>query len=62
MDIGGLGFTAITVVGVAVLAVILLWAVLRNRSAGGREHTEDATRELYRKEDAARDPMDDGIV
>ena len=62
MDIGSLGLAAITIVGVALLAVILLWAMLRNRSAGGREHTEEATRELYRQEDAARDPMDDGIV
>ena len=62
MDIGGLGLTAITVGGVALLAIVLFWAMLRNRSAGGREHTEEATRELYRQEDAARDPTDDGII
>lgn len=62
MNIGGFGLAAITIVGVALLAIILLWAMLRNRSAGGREHTEEATRELYRQEDAARDPMDDGII
>jgi hypothetical protein len=63
MDVGGFGWTTITIVGVAVLAIVLLVVTLRNKGQQkGLDRTEEATRELYRKEDAARDPMDDGIV
>jgi hypothetical protein len=38
--------------------------MLRNKSQQGEEldRTEQATRRLYQEEDAARDPMDDGVV
>ena len=63
MDLGGTNRTLI-IIGVAVLVVVLLWAMLRKRGEpeAGIERTEQATARLYREEDAARDPMDDGIV
>lgn len=64
MDMGGLSWTMITIVGVVLLAIVLLWAMLRNKSEDGEQirRTEEATRELYKEEDKARDPMDDGVV
>ena len=63
MDLGGTTWTLI-IIGVALLVVVLVWAMLRKRgeSEAGIERTEQATDRLYREEDAARDPMDDGIV
>ena len=53
MDLGGLSWGLQTIIGVALLAAILLWAVLRNKSsAEDEQHTEDATRRLYEEEDA----------
>jgi len=55
MDAGGFDWTLLTIVGPALLAVVILWAVLRNRaSRGDRGRTEAATRELYRQEEAER--------
>lgn len=64
MDFGSLNWTWATVIGAGLLAVVLLWAMLRNKASdhGGIEHTEEATRELYKEEDKARDRMDDGEV
>ena len=55
MDLGGASWTIITIVGPLILAGVLLWALLRNRKRSPRdeEHTEQATRELYREEDRA---------
>jgi len=62
MDTGGLGFTLITVVGVALLALVLLWAMLRNLSQRkDLDRTEQATRDLYKEEDAHRDLSDDDV-
>ena len=63
MDLGGTTWTLI-IIGVALLVVVLVWAMLRKRGEpeAGIERTEQATDRLYREEDAARDPMDDGIV
>ena len=64
MDTGGLSWTMITIIGVILLAIVLLWAKFRNKSSQeeGLDQTEQATRRLYKEEDAARDPMDDGDV
>ena len=63
MDLGGTNWTLI-IIGVALLVAVLLWAMLRKQGEpeAGIERTEQATGRLYREEDAARDPMDDGIV
>jgi hypothetical protein len=55
MDLGGLSWGLITIVGGFLLFAVLLWAVLKNRNStpGEIDRTEAATRELYREEDAA---------
>jgi len=56
MDAGGFNWSLLTIVGPALLAIVILWAVLRNRGAsrGERDRTEQATRDLYRAEEAER--------
>ncbi len=62
MDTGGIGWGLQTIIGAAILVVVLLWAVLRNRRArGDRDRTERSTRDLYREEEAARDHEDDRV-
>ena len=55
MDGGGINWSLITIVGPLLLALVVLWAMLKNRksSRGEIERTEQATRDLYKKEDAA---------
>ena len=56
MDSGGGGWAIITIVGPALLALVLLWALLRNRKRSRPsdiDRTERATRDLYREENAA---------
>ncbi len=64
MDGGGSSWGIINIVGPLLLVLVLAWAVLRNRgrAKGGvtREETERATRDLYRKEDAAHRHDGDG--
>jgi len=54
MDSGGLSWGLITIVAPILLAVAILWAILRNRKTNRRdfERTEQATRDLYKEEDA----------
>ena len=60
MDLGGASWALQTVVGVLILAAVLLWAVMRNKaSRSERDRTEQATRDLYEQEEAAR-RRDDG--
>ena len=55
MDAGGFNWSLLTIVGPALLAVVLLWALLRNRtSRAQRDRTEEATHRLYRQEEAER--------
>ena len=56
--------TLIIMAVIAVLAIALVWARARSGSTPetGIDRTEEATRRLYREEDAARDRMDDGTV
>jgi hypothetical protein len=51
----------ITIVGPLLLAAVLLWALLRNRRSGpvDTSRTEQATRDLYREEEAKRRSGDD---
>jgi hypothetical protein len=52
MDLGGFNWTMITIVGAAVLAVVIAWAALRNRGSAPRiEDSEEATRRLYDEEE-----------
>jgi len=50
MDLGGLSWSLVTIIGVILLGSVVAWAALRERS-GKTGRTEQATRELYRKED-----------
>ena len=60
MDLGGAGWVLQTVVGALVLAAVLLWAVLRNKSSKvDKDRTERATHDLYDQEEAIR-RRDDG--
>ena len=56
MDAGGFNWSLLTIVGPALLAVVILWALLRNRktSRAERDRTEQATHDLYREEEAER--------
>ena len=55
MDGGGFNWTLLTIVGPALLAVVVLWAVLRNRGTRTeRNNTERATHDLYQQEEAER--------
>ena len=52
MDEGGFQWTLLTIVGVVVLAVVIAWAALRNRtSRQDTEKTEEATRRVYEEEE-----------
>jgi hypothetical protein len=55
MDLSGLSWALMNIVGPLILAAVLLWAMLRNRKASPAEieRTEQATRSLYREEDQA---------
>ena len=55
MDAGGFDWTLLTIVGPALLAVVVLWAVLRNRATRAEKgRTEEATHRLYEQEEAER--------
>ncbi len=52
MDFGAFNWMTITVIGVALLAIVIAFAALRNRSSRADiDRTEAATRELYKEED-----------
>ncbi|WP_106640582.1 hypothetical protein [Allosphingosinicella vermicomposti] len=57
MDSGGFSWSLITIIGPILLALVILWAMLRNRKASRRDvdRTEQATRDLYKAEDAKLD-------
>ena len=65
MDSGGAHWGLITIIGPLLLAAVLLWAMLRNRKSTPREvdRTEQATKDLYDREEAARgDDGDDKVA
>lgn len=46
-------YAMLNIVGPLLLGAVLLWAILRNRtSRRERERTEEATREMYRAQNA----------
>lgn len=52
MDFGAANWMTITVIGVALLAIVIAIAALRNRSSREViEKSEAATRDLYKEED-----------
>ena len=54
MDLAGGSWGILTIVGPLLLAVVILWAALRNRSSRARrDETERSTHQLYQEEDAA---------
>jgi hypothetical protein len=64
MDLGGANWAILNIVGPLLLAVVLLWALLRNRKAKSRdqiERSERATHDLYDQEESARRDTDEGI-
>lgn len=62
MDAAGLNWTLITIVGAAVLAVVIAWAVLRNRASGSTgADTEAATRRVYEEEERAHHGESDNV-
>jgi hypothetical protein len=62
MDFGGLSWAMITIVGALVLAVVLLWGVMRNKASPGHaEDTEEATRRLYAEEEREHHGESDNV-
>ena len=62
MDLGGFNWTLITIVGAALLAVVIAWAAIRNRSSRGRvEDSEEATRRLYEEEEREHHGESDNV-
>ena len=44
----------VNILGPAILLIVLVWLVMRKRSTGKTERTEQATRDLYREEEERR--------
>jgi len=61
MDLAGLNWTLITIVGALVLAAIIAFAALRNRADPGPGGTEEATRRNYDEEDRAHRGESDNV-
>ena len=54
MDAGGFQWTLMTVVGAILLAAVIAWAMLRNRTSRAQdEQSERATRRVYEEEEKA---------
>jgi nitrogen fixation-related uncharacterized protein len=61
MDLGGASWMIIDVVAGLLLAAVLLWALVRNRrQRDSLDRTEQATRDLYDREEAERRDGTDG--
>jgi hypothetical protein len=61
MDLGGLGWILMDVVGPLLLVAVLIWAIVRNRkSRTPRAVTEEGTRCLYEREEQLRKAGRDG--
>ena len=54
MDFAGFNWSLMTIIGPIILAVVIAWAALRNRSSRSEiERSEEATRRNYEEEDRA---------
>lgn len=62
MDLAGGHWAILNIVGPLLLAAVLLWALLRNRSSRkvDVDRTEQATRDAYDEEEEKRRTGDDG--
>ena len=47
-------FWIISIIGPAILLIVLIWLVMRRSSTGKDGRTEQATRDLYREEEQRR--------
>ena len=55
MDAGGFNWSIVTIVGPILLALVLIWAIMRNRKSGpDPDTTERATHDAYDAEERAR--------
>ena len=55
MNAGGFNWSIITIVGPILLALVLLWAIMRNRKSGPDPNvTERETHRVYDEEERAR--------
>ena len=54
MDFGAVNWAIIIILGPLLMVIVFAYAMMKNRKAKARpERTEQATRDLYREEDAA---------
>ena len=52
MNLAGLNWMLVAVIGVIILAVVIAWAMMRNRAPDPQvERSEEATRRLYEEEE-----------
>jgi hypothetical protein len=62
MDLGGFNWSLLTIVGAIVLALVIAWAALRNRSSRREvERSEEATRRVYEEEERAHHGESDNV-
>jgi hypothetical protein len=62
MDFGGFNWSLLTIFGAIILAVVIAWAALRNRTSTDRtEESEQATRRNYEEEDRAHRGESDDV-
>ena len=54
MDFGHAQWWLIDIVAPAILLIVLIWLVMRNRSNRSDDRTEAGTREVYRDEEVRR--------
>lgn len=60
MDLGGASWGIMLIIAPLLLAAVIIYAALKNRSSRAtREKSEQATEDLYRKEDIAHRNDDD---
>ncbi len=63
MDLGGVNWALMTIVGAAILAVVLAWAALRNRASRRNiAESERGARRVYEQEDREHRGESDNVV
>jgi hypothetical protein len=63
MDSSGWNWAIMDILLPAILLIVLVWAVLRNRSSRRTiDESERGTREVYREEEEKRRSGDDGVA